>query len=279
MYKNSITKAYFGISRGAPENNEATKAMRFMWNDGDTAVIILIDGQTTSLLPAQVVCTTHLNQVELPKQASSVKVLWFNREFYCVHTYDSEVSCNGLLFFGSQNTPVVQLDTAESIRLRTLYGVLEEEFSISDGNQEEMLRILLKRFIIRCTRLARKQLIHEQATTTDIDLIRQFNYLVEEHFRTKKTIGDYAEMMHRSAKTITNTFSKFAPESALQVIHSRVVMEARRMLLYTDSSAKEISWNLGYEDPAQFSKLFKKHSGISPTDFRNSVIDGQVGQY
>ena len=85
--------------------------------------------------------------------------------------------------------------------------------------------------------------------------------------------------MHRSPKTVTNIFSKFAPESALQVIHNRVVMEARRMLVYTDASAKEIAWKLGYEDPAQFSKLFKRHVGLSPSDYRSSVSNGGFGQY
>ena len=128
--------------------------MKFIWNDGDDDMSILIDAQPFVLRPAQILCVTYLNVIELPLHESALKTLWFNREFYCVHTYDSEVSCNGLLFFGSSSTPVVQLDTAETIRLRTLFGVLEEEFGIVDVNQEEMLRILLKRFIIRCTRLA-----------------------------------------------------------------------------------------------------------------------------
>ena len=185
-YHHPATQAIFGVSRGSSSTIPENRFMKFIWNDGDDDMSILIDAQPFVLRPAQILCVTYLNVIELPLHESALKTLWFNREFYCVHTYDSEVSCNGLLFFGSSSTPVVQLDTAETIRLRTLFGVLEEEFGIVDVNQEEMLRILLKRFIIRCTRLARKQLINEHATTSDIDLIRQFSYLVEEYFRSKK---------------------------------------------------------------------------------------------
>jgi len=279
FYLNPLSKAKFGLTRGLPPDISVDQFMRFLWNDGDDALALNVDGLSVVLHPSRILCVTYMNAIKLPAQTTALKSLWFNREFYCVHTFDSEVSCNGLLFFGSNNTPVVQLDTSETIRLRTLFGVLEEEFTVRDINQEEMLRILLKRFIIRCTRLARKQLFDEQASPSDIDLIRQFSYLVEEHYRTRKTVAEYASLMHRSPKTITNVFSKFAADNALQVIHNRVVMEARRMLLYTDAPAKEIAWKLGYEDPAQFSKLFKKHAGLSPTDFRNSNSDGHIGHY
>jgi hypothetical protein len=63
-----------------------------------------------------------------PARKQSCSCLSFNKAFYCIHTNDAEVSCNGLLFFGSDFTPVIQIDTHEQQRLDTLAGVLEEEF-------------------------------------------------------------------------------------------------------------------------------------------------------
>lgn len=133
-----------------------------------------------------------------------------------------------------------------------------------------MLRILLKRFIIRCTRMAKKQILKSDGNQSDIDLVRHFNVLVEEHFKTKKTVGEYAEIMHKSPKTITNVFGKYSEDTPLQVIHKRIIMEAKRMLLYTDKASKEIGYELGYSDPAQFSKLFKNHTGLTTTEFKKS---------
>lgn len=274
MYKEFVNHdidAKFILADSFPADvaNRANFLM-FVWNDGKEPVNISIDERITELKPGTVTCTTYLHKVQIDNSENELKTLLFNREFYCVHTNDSEVSCNGLLFFGSDRSPVLKLDDEESERLRTLFSVLEEEFTFRDANQEEMLRILLKRFIIRCTRLAREQLLKSNEKQSDIDLVRQFNVLVEEHFKTKKSVGEYAELMYKSPKTISNVFGEYSEISPLQVIHNRVIMEAKRMLLYTDKTAKEIGYELGYSDPAQFSKLFKKHTGMTTTEFKKT---------
>lgn len=253
--------------------------MMFLWNDGQEPLEIRIDDQPFTLNAGQITCTTYLQKVRLERKYSpgSLKILLFNREFYCVHTHDSEVSCNGLLFFGSDFSPVLTLNSGETGRLRTLFSVLKEEFGIRDANREEMLRILLKRFIIRCTRLARKQLLKKDGKQEDIDLVRHFNVLVEEHFKTRKTVAAYAELLHKSPKTIANVFGRYSTRTPLQVIHKRVLIEAKRLLLYTDKSVKEIAMELGYEDPAQFSKWFKSHEGKTTTEYRGLKPGGVSG--
>lgn len=270
-YRNRKINGRFAIARGFPKDLISSDSyLMFLWNDGERPFTAGIDDRQVILKPGQITCSTYLHEVQFENAESELKTLFFNREFYCVHIYDSEVSCNGLLFFGSDTAPVMQLDGEEIRRLRTLYAVLEEEFAVADANQEEMLRILLKRFIIRCTRLAKKQILKRADQQSDIDLVRSFNVLVEEHFRTRKTIGEYAELMYKSPKTITNVFSKYSKDSPLQVIHKRIIMEAKRMLLYTDKATKEIGYELGYSDPAQFSKLFRKYAGMTTTEFRNT---------
>jgi AraC-like DNA-binding protein len=131
-----------------------------------------------------------------------------------------------------------------------------------------MLRLLLKRFIIRITRLARRQLIKTKLPEKELELIRQFNVLVEEHFKKFRQVGDYAEMMHRSPKTITNIFARQGGKRPLEIIHDRLILEAKRLLLYTDRSSKEIGWELGFEDPSQFNRFFKKQTTLPPKEFR-----------
>ena len=270
-FHNPDISARFAMAGGFPNGyvNDG-HFMMFLWNDGKKPVSMVIDDRKIDLHPHHLLCTTYLHKIHIDNSGDQLKCLFFNREFYCVHTYDSEVSCNGLLFFGSNSSPVLKLDDEETSRLRTLFSVLEEEFSFADSSQEEMLRILLKRLIIRCTRMAKKQILKSDGNQPDIDLIRTFNVLVEEHFKTKKTVKEYAELMHKSPKTITNIFGKYSEESALQVIHNRVIMEAKRLLFYTDKTAKEVGYELGYSDPAQFSKLFKNVVGITTTEFKKS---------
>uniref|UniRef100_UPI0035947F0E helix-turn-helix domain-containing protein n=1 Tax=Aquiflexum sp. TaxID=1872584 RepID=UPI0035947F0E len=246
----------------------ADRHLKFIWNRDPKDLEIEVDGMKIILKANHLLCCTYNQDVRIPKQNNYLNLLFFNREFYCIHTYDKEVSCNGLLFFGSDFTPVIQLDEEEVQSLGTLVEVLKKEFKIVDNNQEEMLRILLKRFMIRVTRLARKQLLKVNTKPEEIDILRQFNALVEEHFKTKKNVGQYADLMNKSPKTIANIFTKISKKSPLNVIHERVVMEAKRLLLYSDSPIKSIGYELGYEDYAQFSKFFKKTTGINPQEFR-----------
>ncbi len=244
-YHDTISEAEFVLAESEftkKADEKDSRFFRFVWNRSGYSKSFMVDDIPLDLKPNQVLACTNLQQVRINADESpqGIVSLCFNRPFYCVHTNDEEVSCNGLLFFGSDQAPVLFLDGTEEEILETLLRVLKDEFQMRDRNQQEMLRILLKRLIIRCTRLARKQLIKKELNEGEIDLIRQFNVLVEEHFRTRKQVSDYAEMMHRSPKTLTNLFALHSEKSPLQIIHNRIIMEAKRMLLYTGKSVKEI---------------------------------------
>lgn len=248
----------------------ATKDLKFFWNQGSKEVKMKVNHLPVVLMPNQIACTNYNQEVMLISDPTELVALFFNREFYCIHTYDQEVSCNGLLFFGSDLTAILQLDSDEKEKLSMLIHVLQQEFIIHDSNQEEMLRILLKRFIIRLTRLGRRQLLKSSGKQDEIDLIRSFNVLVEEHFKEKKTVAEYAELLFKSPKTLSNVFSKISKTSPLQIIHERIVTEAKRLLLFTDMPIKSIGYDLGYVEYSQFSKFFKKSVGLSPGEFRES---------
>jgi AraC family transcriptional regulator, 4-hydroxyphenylacetate 3-monooxygenase operon regulatory protein len=239
---------------------------------------LIVDGSVVHLMPHQVICLTYLQKVFVSDSEVPFYVLMFNREFYCIHTNDREVSCNGLLFFGSDKPPVLSLDKEEKRRIETLIHVLTEEFETVDVNQEEMLRILLKRLIIRTARLARNQLPRHSISDSQIDIVRQFFALVEEHYQQKRQVSEYADLMNKSPKTLTNLFRLYNEKSPLQIIFDRIMLEAKRLLLYTGLSAKEISYKLGFEDQAHFSKFFKKQAGLTISDFSKAGIIENSGK-
>ena len=135
-----------------------------------------------------------------------------------------------------------------------------------------MLRIILKRFIITCTRIARARFGVGQEYERTFDVARRFYVLVDQYFREKKQVQDYADMLHKSPKTLSNIFSTCKLPSPLRVIHERVEAEAKRLLLYSSKSAKEIADILGFEDQASFSRFFKNMTGQSAVQFRNEQI-------
>jgi len=187
--------------------------------------------------------------------------------------HDEEVSCVGFLFYGSAQQVFVSLDEAMQRKLQLLLDVFIEEFNTTDSIQTDMLRMLLKRLIIIVTRLAKARYLPEAVKADDkFHIMRRFNLLVENNYRTQHTVAYYAQQLNKSPKTIANIFAIYNHKAPLQVIQERIIIEARRLLYYTDKSAKEIAYELGFDDAAYFSNFFKKHTSFSPTDFRSNKI-------
>jgi AraC-like DNA-binding protein len=163
----------------------------------------------------------------------------------------------------------LKLTAEQSDSLNDIVRVFCKESCIQDNLQEEMLRILLKRFIITCTRFAREKYSITHEKEKSFDMVRQFYVLVDNHYKEKKQVQEYADLLHRSPKTLTNLFASYGLPSPLRIIHERLLTEAKRLLLYTHKSAKEIADILGFEDLAAFSRFYKKMTSESITDYRN----------
>ena len=200
----------------------------------------------------------------------------FNSNFYCIFGHDDEVSCNGFLFHGSSRVMKLKLSPEQSANLNDIIRIFRQESAVRDNLQEEMLRIILKRFIITCTRIAREKCGVTPEQEKAFDIVRRFYILVDQHFREKKQVQDYADLLFRSPKTLSNLFASCGVPSPLRIIHERVEAEAKRLLLYTPKSAKEISELLGFEDLSTFSRFFKKMTGESVSDFRKLNTTGNI---
>jgi AraC-like DNA-binding protein len=95
--------------------------------------------------------------------------------------------------------------------------------------------------------------------------------LVENNFKTLHQVKDYANLMFKSPKTLSNLFSKYSDKSPLQIISDRLFLESKRLMLYTELSASEIGYSLGFQEPAHFSRFFKKMAGQTPSAFKVSA--------
>jgi AraC-like DNA-binding protein len=212
------------------------------------------------------------NQSFFFERAEDIVAWQFNREFYCIVDHDTEVSCVGFLF-GLGDNLFIGLDKQAQQKLKLLLDIFVEELNTSDNIQNDMLLMLLKRLIIVVTRLARSEYIPEQKVQEEkFHLIRKFNLLVEANYRTEHSVSYYAERLSKSPKTLSNLFALYNHKTPLQVIQERILIEAKRLLYYTDRSVKQITFDLGFEDAAYFSNFFKRHTSLSPIEFRNNRI-------
>lgn len=164
---------------------------KFIWVRNGS-ITVEIDHQEMTLTQDEVISLTHLQHLEFKSIDGEYLTLLFNSNFYCIYGNDHEVSCSGFLFNGSSHLIRFTLNEKERKELDTITEALENEFTVSDSLQEEMLRILLKRFIIQCTRIARHRMNITREKESGFEIVRQYYNLVDEHYRTKKQVQDYA---------------------------------------------------------------------------------------
>lgn len=244
-----------------------TGKYRIIWLK-EGVIPLSIDGVEIMLKANQMLFLTPHHDLFVEKSSVDLVTFVFNREFYCIRDHDNEVSCHGFLFYGSSVLPIIDLNEAEQRSFQLLQDVFVEEFNNVDLIQGEMLEMLLKRLIIKATRLAKETLTKPNLPQGAYDLVRQFNVLVEQHFRKLHKVSEYADLLFKSPKTLSNVFSQYNDRTPLQTIQDRIMMEAKRLLLLSNKTNKEIAYQLGFDTPSHFSKSFKKSTGLSPLFFK-----------
>ena len=178
------------------------------------------------------------------------------------------MSCNGILFFGASQPPVITLQQVDIHSFEAMFTIFKEEFETVDQIQGEMLRVMLKRLLIKSSRLVKEMQVITGLPSSQLELLRKFHILVAQHFKEKHKVSDYAALLFKSPKTLSNVFKKAGYPTALSIINDRILLEAKRRLLFSTDSAEQIAYELGYNDGAHFSKFFKAHQGVPPATYR-----------
>ena len=98
--------------------------------------------------------------------------------------------------------------------------------------------------------------------------LEKFRDLIDEHMRHRWSVAQYADQLGISAGQLTRLTQESLGKSSNALINERVLVEAQRELIYTNSSIKQIADGLGFEDESYFGRFFRKHTGVSPLAFR-----------
>ena len=95
--------------------------------------------------------------------------------------------------------------------------------------------------------------------------------LIEDHFREERSVAFYARTLHLTPNYLNILCRRYFNVPAMFFIQKRVTLEAKRMILASDLSLKEIAFDLGFDDPAYFSNFFRTQTGSSPREFREQL--------
>ena len=240
----------------------------FIYNKGGEQKVTIDEISYT--MPSRCILPLVSNQHFVFEQPDVLTAWQFNREFYCIVDHDAEVGCVGFLFYGIRHPMFIVLNETAVEEMSHLENVFSNEMMVKDNFQGEMLRTLLKRVIINTTRIAKLQSESYQLFPDErMDIVRKFALLLECNFKEEHEVRFYAAALNKSPKTLSNVFALLKQSAPSILIRNRVILEAKRYLHYTEKSAKEIAYELGFESPAHFSRFFKMYSGTNISAFKN----------
>lgn len=106
----------------------------------------------------------------------------------------------------------------------------------------------------------------------ELKLFQRFTQLIDTHYHQHWTVPEYASELHLTESRLTDICRRFANRPPKRLIFDRQLREARRLLLFSDSTVSEIAWQLGFKDPAYFARFFNRLVGCSPSAYRAQKV-------
>lgn len=227
----------------------------------------LIDGEPVEFWPRTLTLIAK-GQVHQFQQADRVRAL--------VARFEDDWLAGGLteeigkrsLFTGSSCTSLRPPDD-EAERFDALLELLRVEVDRPPNRESaELRRHLLAAALLWAYRWREAQFEESGATSADVQLHRRFMETLERDFMEHHDAGHYAGEVGVTTGTLSRTLTKLTGRTAKQLILDRLMLEAVRLLRFSDLSVKEIAARLGFSDQFAFSKAFKRQRGAAPVEFR-----------
>ena len=157
----------------------------------------------------------------------------------------------------------------EKLQLDALFESISQEYRKQAAGRDLMLQSLISILLVW---IGRRCLAAQQSEAAPLDKgrvhLQRFTRLLEEHYREHWPIERYAAELGISAAHLNALCRSLAGLSALQVINQRVLLEAKRNLVYTTMTINQVADSLGFSEPAYFSRFFKRSTGVAPQAFR-----------
>jgi len=199
------------------------------------------------------------------------KAVLFIDNFFCKTEQDTKFLRSTVLFNDLFSVSQIQISKASIIS--DIFRQMETELkNTKDNYQSDILRNLLHNLLLHSDREKRKQSFRQVKKSADLDYVLLFKDLLDEHFKNQKHVSSYAGMLRFTEKRLNQATSKVLGKSPKELIDERVMLEAKRLLAYTNESVKEIGFELGFDEPTNFIKYFRKHHHSTPVEFRAGFI-------
>lgn len=254
------------------KNCDSIPALRRQFN----LIYLLLEGEHDVKLGADHLQLNHNDLVIVPENMLYASDHIKNCKGYCLH-FKSEFlkpQLSGPLseefpFFHFDAPHIINLDKQEAEAIQKSFVSILEEYEHSSIEKNLLLCNQIMILLLRVREIYRNHVstLKERSTRRE-QIAYRFKILVEKNFIEKRTVNEYAEMLHISPKHLSEVVSEILGRSPLQIIHDILLLEAKVQLASTDKTISEIAFFLKFDDPPHFTHFIKKRTGLTPQALR-----------
>ena len=229
---------------------------------------VCIDGQAVAAGNTMIIIIKPgcINSFELPQNATGT-LICFAEEFFSLR-YNNNI-LNQFSFLEREAQPDIVLTASQHSHLQKLLEFLSGEFTEERKESEKVMRSYLNIFLFEMERLYNPLQVAKSPTLKQ-EKMHLFQKLIDRNFKEKKLPSDYADMLNVSPNYLNKICKEETGQTAGDIIRRHIIVEARRLLHYTNYSVNEIADKLGFGHASYFVTFFKKQTQQTPELFRRS---------
>lgn len=191
----------------------------------------------------------------------------FDQEF--IDTYSGKIgTLNSYPFFGLDAFSLVDLPTSTVEFFKVVLAKLLNDFNSDYENLKSSICQYLVGILTECERYYDNEVQDIKVLQAADKISYQFAKFVHTHYLTKRSLTDYADLLHITPKHLTKCIKQATGKTPTAYINQMLVTDAKVLLKETQLTISEIAYQLNFEDPSYFYRFFKKHTAQTPSMFR-----------
>jgi AraC-like DNA-binding protein/mannose-6-phosphate isomerase-like protein (cupin superfamily) len=197
-------------------------------------------------------------------------VFFHTKDFYELHSTSKKL-VEYPFYYSNYNTPLIQIDKKSINRILPVFKEILEEYRSKQLMKFNRLFVLVELLYIDLLRLYVPLEQIEKQNQNYLIKLHKLEELIEGNFISIKLPAQYADLMSMSVKQLNRICKECLNKSTSDLISDRIVLEAKRLLVYSSLTISEIAEEIGYTDISYFSRLFKKKTGKTPVNFLKEI--------
>ena len=201
------------------------------------------------------------------ERKSAGYVLLFSKEFFSVANQNRDL--RNFLFYRVQKAkPYFDMVPQTGNDVMQLFKQIEKECSNGEVFAYQFIRSYLNILLLKLTRLHNQSAGIEVSVSAAFRKVREYERIINKNYKSMRAVTDYARLLRVTPNYLNAVCKKVVGKPAGAMLRERILLEAKRLLANTDSTASEIAYQLNFEDNSYFGRFFKKNTKTTPAKFR-----------